>query len=168
MASINDSPGSQTPADGATVCKNSDWTQRKKWISELAKSKAVDLAQLWRATNLNPTYETLRTPEIGLVMARGRVGGEGASFNLGEVAATRCSVRLVEGPEGHAYALGRDLEKARIAALCDALMQTAARPIVEAQILDRLRARRLEKAAAAAEKTAATRVEFFTMTRGED
>ena len=40
-----------------------------------------------------PDYRVLRGPEAGLVMVRGRTGGGGAPFNLGEMTATRCTVR---------------------------------------------------------------------------
>ena len=63
---------------------------------------------------------------------------------------------------------GRDKGHATRAALVDALMQTAQAEAVRAAILDPL-ADALESARAArAAKAAATRVDFFTMARGED
>ena len=146
------------------------WPDRAAWISELAKAEAYFLSQLWNACGLQPDHEMLRAPEVGLVMARGRAGGEGAPFNLGEVAAVRCAVRLRgthHGVEGHSCALGRDRGKAVIGALCDALMQTPDRTVVAEQILTPLFERRRAAERRAAEKAAATKVEFFTMTRGE-
>ncbi len=65
----------------------------------------------------------LRGPEAGLVMVRGRTGGGGAPFNLGEMTTTRCTVRTDAGFVGHAYVAGRDERLAEVAALADALLQ---------------------------------------------
>jgi alpha-D-ribose 1-methylphosphonate 5-triphosphate synthase subunit PhnG len=100
-------------------------------------------------------------------MARGRIGGTGAAFNVGEASVTRAAVRLASGEIGIAYQLGRDRQKARSAALLDALWQTARRPEVEAAlaaVAERIAAERALKA----RRVAATKVEFFTMARGED
>ena len=95
---------------------------RKGWMSLLAKAPEELLGQLWVAAGIEVTHEWLRPPEIGAVMVRGRAGGTGAPFNLGEMTVTRCALRLAAGQVGHAYVAGRSHEKARIAALCDALM----------------------------------------------
>ena len=63
--------------------------------------------------------------------------------------------------------LGRDLERARLAALFDALWQREA-DAVDTHLLAPVRARLAGEARRKAEETAATRVNFFTMTRGED
>ncbi len=138
---------------------------RRDWISLLAVSPAARISALLREP---PPYEPLRGPEIGAVMARGRQGGSGAPFNLGEVAAVRASVRLASGEVGHALVQGRDKAHALAAALIDALMQTEAASRIEAEILAPLRAEREAARAERAAKAAATRVEFFTLARGED
>ncbi len=137
-------------------------------MSALALADPDSLATLWRASGFSPRHRTLRGPEAGLIMTRGRIGGDGAPFNLGEASATRCSVRLADGVEGHAYVLGRQPQKARIAALCDALMQTDAADAVSTAILEPLAEERSRKAREAAGETAPTRVEFFTVARGDD
>lgn len=111
----------------------------------------------------------LRAPETGLVMLRGRVGGDGARFNVGEATVTRCAVQLSSGEIGLSYALGRDRKKSRLAALCDALWQVPAyRAAVERHVLAPIRQRIGRERDLAARRTAATRVDFFTMVRGED
>ncbi|MBB4303616.1 alpha-D-ribose 1-methylphosphonate 5-triphosphate synthase subunit PhnG [Rhodobium orientis] len=116
-----------------------------------------------------PDWQLLRAPEIGLVMVRGRTGGGGAPFNLGEVAVTRCAVTLSPDTVGTAYIMGRDKEKARLAALCDALWQRAeTRDKVEADILEPIAETLAENDEKNAAETEATRVDFFTMVRGED
>ena len=111
--------------------------------------------------------ERLRGPEVGLVMLRGRAGGGGDAFNLGEATVTRASVRLRSGETGHAMILGRDEAKAHAAAVLDALWQREP-DLVERRVLRRARAEQEEADRALKAKTAATKVDFFTMKRGED
>jgi alpha-D-ribose 1-methylphosphonate 5-triphosphate synthase subunit PhnG len=101
-------------------------------------------------------------------MARGRIGGDGRPFNLGEMTVTRAAVRLPEGETGFAYHLGRDRTKARLAAILDALWQRPERRGAVEAALAPVAARRAAEDAAEARRTAATRVNFFTMARGED
>jgi alpha-D-ribose 1-methylphosphonate 5-triphosphate synthase subunit PhnG len=111
-----------------------------------------------------PEYRRLRGPEAGLVMLRGRAGGEGAPFNLGEITVTRCSVRTTDGLTGHAYVTGRDARQAELAALLDALLQDPARhDALQAKVIAPLARAQAERRAATARKAAATRVNFFTM-----
>lgn len=145
-----------------------DQTARKAWMSLLAKAPASELSRLWEAHGATPGFTWLRAPEVGAVMVRGRAGAVGAAFNLGEMSVTRCSLRLEAGEVGHAYVQGRDKEKARIAALVDALMQTSGAEALRTAVLEPLEAGIREKARERAAKAAATRVEFFTMVRGEN
>jgi alpha-D-ribose 1-methylphosphonate 5-triphosphate synthase subunit PhnG len=139
---------------------------RPDWMSLLAKAPEEMLEQLWAAAGIEVAHAWLRPPETGAVMVRARAGGTGAPFNLGEMTVTRCALRLGTGQVGHAYVTGRSHEKARIAALCDALMQDQAKANA---VRDLVLAPLAEAAAAAREtlaaKAAATRVEFFTVAR---
>ena len=138
---------------------------RKDWISTLAKAEPAELARLIAEL---PVHDILRPAEVGAVMVRGRIGGTGAPFNLGEMSVTRCSVRLQDGTVGHAWVQGRDKNHARRAAVVDALMQTDAAPHIRTRVITPLVERARRNHAARAEKAAATKVEFFTMVRGED
>lgn len=138
---------------------------RKGWISLLAKAPPARLAAL--LTDL-PVHEVLRPPEIGAVMVQGRVGGTGEPFNLGEMTVTRCSVRLADGAVGHAWVQGRDKDHARRAAVADALLQTDAADEITARVIAPLAAEAQSLRDGRAAKAAATRVDFFTMVRGED
>lgn len=142
--------------------------ERKTRMSLLAKAPAQLLADLWGKMDDKPEFEWLRAPEVGGAMVRGRMGGTGAAFNLGEMTVTRCSLRLADGVVGHAYVQGRDKSKARIAALVDALMQGPEAARIQRAILDPLGEQTEAKRTARAAKAAATKVEFFTMMRGED
>ncbi len=145
----------------------SEHDPRKDWMGLLAKSPPPDLAALWDGREV-PGFTWLRAPEIGAAMVRGRMGGTGAPFNLGEMTVTRCSLQLGDGTVGHAYVQGRDKTHAERAALIDALMQTGAAPEIDAAVLSPLRQQRDRRATTRAAKAAATKVEFFTMVRGED
>lgn len=140
---------------------------RKAVIDTLAKADPSVLADLWARLGVTPSYRLVRGPETGLVMIRGRAGGGGAPFNLGEASVTRATIRLETGEVGHAYALGRDGEKAVRSALLDALWQREPERI-EAEVLVPLRQKAVEAATRLREETAATRVNFFTMVRGDD
>jgi alpha-D-ribose 1-methylphosphonate 5-triphosphate synthase subunit PhnG len=113
--------------------------------------------------------EDLRAAEEGLVMLRGRIGGDGQRFNVGEATVTRAAVRLDDGMLGYAYLLGRCPRKARLAAIVDALGQREdARAALDAVLVAPVTARREAAARERREETAATRVNFFTLVRGED
>ncbi|MEO0401059.1 MAG: phosphonate C-P lyase system protein PhnG [Pseudomonadota bacterium] len=144
-----------------------DHSARKAWMSLLAKADAKVVADLWSA-RATPPHTILRAPEIGGVMVRGRAGAVGAPFNLGEMTVTRCSVKLDCGTVGHGYVQGRSKDHATQAALIDALMQTDAGDKIEQTILEPLRTGMAAAKATRAAKAAATKVDFFTMVRGED
>jgi len=143
-------------------------TERQAWMSTLAKAPASELARLWGALEISPEHEVLRAPEVGGVMVRGRAGATGAPFNLGEMTVTRCSLRLSCGTVGHGYVQGRDKGHAKTAALVDALMQTGEADRVRAGVVDPLKAAMDAARSKRKAKAAATKVEFFTMVRGED
>lgn len=144
-----------------------DTAPRQRWMSLLAQAPAERLTALLDGALPRPGFEWLRRPEVGTVMVQGRAGATGAPFNLGEMTVTRCALRLTCGTVGHGYVQGRSKTAAEAAALVDALMQTEASPAVRAAILDPLASEQAHRRRARAEKAAATRVEFFTMVRGE-
>lgn len=143
-------------------------TARKAWMSLLAKAPEGRAAAHLDAAQARPAFEWLRAPEVGSVMVRGRMGGTGDAFNLGEMTVTRCALKLACGTVGHGYVQGRRKGCAEAAALIDALMQTGAADAVRAQVLDPLTEAADAARGARAAKAAATKVDFFTMTRGED
>lgn len=138
---------------------------RRDWMGVLARADAARLADLLPEV---PGHDMLRPPEVGAVMVRGRVGGTGAPFNLGEMTVTRCVLRLACGAVGHAHVQGRDKRHAVRAAVVDALMQTDQAARISAAVLAPLAQAEAARRATRAAKAAATKVEFFTMVRGED
>ncbi|WP_314949262.1 phosphonate C-P lyase system protein PhnG [Bradyrhizobium cosmicum] len=136
-------------------------------MAVLAHAEAGEIAARLRNLAL-PTHQDLRAPENGLVMLRGRIGGDGAPFNLGEATVSRAAVRLSSGEVGFGYTLGSDGEKARLIALCDALVQSSDfGAAVEREIIAPLRKQLLVGRKQTAAETAATKVDFYTMVRGE-
>jgi alpha-D-ribose 1-methylphosphonate 5-triphosphate synthase subunit PhnG len=141
--------------------------RRKAAMAVLAHSDTAEIAARLEAIVV-PGHTNLREPESGLVMVRGRIGGDGAPFNLGEATVSRAAVRLATGEIGFGYTLGRDRQKAQMIALCDALIQSSDHAEqIEAQVLAPLRAAVAADRSQKAAETAATRVDFYTMVRGE-
>jgi alpha-D-ribose 1-methylphosphonate 5-triphosphate synthase subunit PhnG len=143
-------------------------TERKGWMGLLARAPAEDVHRLWSETGLTPDHAYLRAPEVGGVMVRGRAGATGAAFNLGEMTVTRCALQLDDGRVGHGYVQGRDKRHATEAALIDALMQGAEAAMIRTQILTPLTEAETTRHQTRAARAAATKVDFFTLVRGED
>ena len=145
-----------------------DNSERRRWMAVLARASTEELRNAWKELTERPNYRFLRQPEVGLAMVRGRAGGTGTRFNLGEMTVTRCVVETDDGLTGYAYVAGRDTEKAELAAAFDALLQGQAQgpSILRTLIgpLARNQARRVQERRA---KVAATKVDFFTMVRGD-
>src|SRR5690606_9589951 len=144
-------------------------TARKTAMAAFAQASAGELRELAEAAGLPLDATLLRGPETGLVTVRGRIGGGGAPFNTGEATVTRATVQLPSGQVGHAYALGRDREKVRLAAILDATWCCEeTRATVEKKIVAPLLKIQAGRDARRRAETAATKVDFFTMVRGED
>lgn len=150
---------------------------RRVWMAVLARTPRAELeAALGEALEgaPAPAFDWLRAPQTGLAMVRGRVGGTGNAFNLGEATVTRATLRLrqTHGDDpatvGVACHLGRDKRRAELAALADALLQIPARHArLHAQLIAPLAARLDAQRDARRADAASTRVEFFTMVRGD-
>jgi alpha-D-ribose 1-methylphosphonate 5-triphosphate synthase subunit PhnG len=142
---------------------------RRRWISVLAQAHVAEVEAHWRAAGDPPRYHMVRWPETGLVMVRGRAGGTGMRFNVGEMTVTRCAVQLEGGAVGIGYVRGRDRRHAELVALFDALLQDPARrEALDRAVVTPLAAAQTARRHAAAERVAPSRVEFFTMVRGEE
>ena len=154
------------PAPNAAV--DPQVADRRAALKVLAAAEAGEIATGLAALAQTPHAE-IRPAETGLVMVRGRIGGDGAAFNLGEATVTRCAVQLASGEVGFAYVLGRDQQKARLVALCDALWQSEThRAAIEHDVLAPIHARQAQTLAHTRAQTAATKVDFFTLVRGDN
>ncbi|MBW4675645.1 MAG: phosphonate C-P lyase system protein PhnG [Desmonostoc geniculatum HA4340-LM1] len=148
-------------------------TQRQTWMNTLAKAELKQLEELVNKLGTLPSYSFLRSPEIGLAMVRGRAGGTGEPFNLGEITMTRCVVQLESQPgdeaiAGFGYVAGRSHHHAELAAFCDALLQSPQWcDRIQAEVIQPLQTKSREQQELKQRQTAATKVNFFTMVRGE-
>ena len=142
-------------------------TARQTWMAILAKSSPVDLEQQVKTLGEIPKYTFLRNSEIGLAMVRGRAGGTGKAFNLGEMTVTRCVIKM-GNIQGFGYVGGRSKRHAELAAVCDGLLQQNEwRDRVQELVIQPLHTKLIEHQRKQQNQTEATKVEFFTMLRGE-
>ncbi|WP_316182437.1 MULTISPECIES: phosphonate C-P lyase system protein PhnG [unclassified Bradyrhizobium] len=149
--------------DGKTAMQD----RRRAAMRVLAHASHADIRARLNGLAL-PEHRDLRPAENGLVMLRGRIGGDGAPFNVGEATVSRAAVRLESGEVGFGYVLGRDAAKARLMALCDAMIQSSSHTrSIETQVVAPLQAQMRTSRQHRAEEAAATRVDFYTMVRGE-
>ena len=150
------------------TAKDLDKVVRQRWMAALAKADPDRLERLIERFDLATAHHYIRAPESGLVMVRARAGGTGRRFNFGEATVTRCTLVTEDGFTGHAYIMGRNRRHAELAALMDARLQDPAihDTIIKGVIrpLETESSRRREREA---RRTAATKVEFFTLVRGE-
>jgi alpha-D-ribose 1-methylphosphonate 5-triphosphate synthase subunit PhnG len=148
---------------------STDNAARQEWISLLALADRSLLRTVWDGLAERPSYRVVRGPEIGLIMVRARAGNTGARFNLGEMSVTRCTVALDGGVMGHAWIAGTEVEHARLAAVFDALLQAQdpTRKLARS-LLGALRQARAADLAKRRAEVRPSRVDFFTLVRGED
>ena len=139
---------------------------RQRWMQILAR--AGDSLHDYDADLRAHNHRYVRAPETGMVMVQGRMGGDGAPFNLGEMTVTRCVVQLDDGTTGHSYVTGRKHEQAELAALADALLQGPQAEHWLETLIEPLRLQQQVQAAVRIEEAAKTRVDFTTLVRGED
>lgn len=136
---------------------------RRRWMAALARADETALRAVLADAPPLPTHARLRGPETGMVMVRGRIGGDGAPFNLGEMTVSRCTVEA-GGLVGHAVVAGRDTAHAELAARVDAALQDAAlAPALWRAVVRPLEARQAERRDRPSRQAAATRVEFETL-----
>ncbi|MDA0219566.1 MAG: phosphonate C-P lyase system protein PhnG [Proteobacteria bacterium] len=146
-----------------------DHAARRHWLGVLARAGEAALETAWQGLAQHPVHSWVRRPESGMTMVRGRANGSGAPFNLGEMTVTRCALRLDDGIMGVAYVQGRSHRHAELAALFDALLQRPSETAhLQRSVIAPLERERVQAGEAARRRTAATRVEFFTMATGRE
>lgn len=146
-----------------------DQTTRQHWMSVMAKSSPEALIALSDNYVNSHSFETIRAAEVGLTQVRGRMGGTGSQFNVGDMTITRCVVRSSEGHYGHSYIMGRNKDHATRAAQLDAILQSQTyQKVMIEKIIQPLAQDLAVKTAEKADTVAQTKVNFFTLVRGED
>ncbi len=149
--------------------ETSEMETNRRIMGVLAHADAEMLDQKFAGLGHVPGWRFLRKPETGLVMLQGRVSGTGAAFNFGEVTVTRAAVSLETGEAGHAYALGRDKRKAEQSAIVHAMWQSGKyQQEIETEVIGPLERFAAEDDERKVKETTPTKVDFFTLVRGED
>lgn len=146
---------------------SSEQATRQHWIGVLARSQRAELLHHEPALR-DVEYQLIRTPEIGMTLVRGRMGGSGAPFNVGEMTVTRCVVRLADGRTGYSYLAGRDKAHAELAALADAHLQGTQQAHWIRELIEPLAQAQAVRRCQHQAEVAATKVDFFTLVRGEN
>ncbi len=152
----------ETKADGGSAV-----SERKSWMAVLARARREELDEIVARLGGLPAHVVLKPAETGTIMVEARAGGTGRRFNVGEATMTRCVVRLADGSMGFAYALGTDRQKALVSAVLDGLLQSSRTSGLIDEVAE-LGRRQAEARKLALRKSAATKVDFFTLVRGQD
>ncbi|CAM2824248.1 phosphonate C-P lyase system protein PhnG [Vibrio mytili] len=144
-------------------------TERSSWMSILAQSQQSELERLWSETKIEQSYQVVRQPEIGLAQVRARMGGTGREFNMGDATITRAVIKLDSGEMGFSYLRGRNKAQAELSAVIDALLQTQVHhELLMRKVIEPLAALKQEQQHQRAKEIATSKVDFFTLVRGED
>ncbi|ATM97390.1 PhnG protein [Yersinia frederiksenii] len=153
-------------------------TTRQRWMSILAHSQPDELLAHWQPLNLSPRYQVIRAPEIGLNQLQARMGGTGRRFILGDMTLTRAVIKLDDYADiyGYSYIAGRNKPHAELCALLDALLQLSTLSSKSAglnelllnTVIHPLAASQQERRELRARAIATSKVDFFTLVRGED
>ena len=146
-----------------------DTAQRQKWMAVLAHSLPAELAAMWAEQKLNPEYQVIRKAETGLAQIQARMGATGQRFFAGDTTLTRAVVQLANGTYGYSYISGRDKAHAELCAVIDALMQENVRfQTLQETLIAPLAANREQRLAARRAQINSSRVDFFTLVRGDN
>ncbi len=150
---------------------DADQQARQRWMGILAKADSQHLQSLWHSLAVKQDYTFIRKPETGLTMVRGRTGGSGQPFNMGEMTLTRCALRLTtdKNQVGVSYIAGRNHDHAVTAAMADALLQgNEWHDRLQQELIKPLLQKQQQAEVERSSKAASTKVDFFTLVRGED
>ena len=146
-------------------------TQRQACMATLAKAELKQLEELVKQLGALPKYSFLRSPEIGSAMVRSPIGGTDSNFNLGEITIVRCVVQIEQASgyiTGFGYVAGRAHRHAELAAVCDGLLQCPSwYEKINREVIQPLNRRRQQEQELKQRQTSATKVNFFTLVRGE-
>jgi alpha-D-ribose 1-methylphosphonate 5-triphosphate synthase subunit PhnG len=146
-----------------------DVARRQQWMAVLAHSEPQDLADRWQALHISANYQVIRQPETGLVQIQARMGATGQRFFAGDATLTRAVVQLDNGLYGYSYLLGRDKTHAERCAVIDALMQDKAHfQTLQETLIAPLAANREQRRAKRRAEVNSSRVDFFTLVRGDN
>lgn len=141
---------------------------RRHWMAVLAQSRPETLKRCCKSLKLTPDYQRLRPTQIGLVQLQARMEVTGGRFMVGDMTVSRAAVQLKDGTCGYSYVIGRNREHAERCAWLDALLQTnGATSQLWDSVIVPLHQQQQAQCAQQQDEVAASRVNFFTLVRGE-
>ncbi|MCE2596641.1 phosphonate C-P lyase system protein PhnG [Motilimonas cestriensis] len=153
----------------STPTETTNISARQHWLAVIANAPYEQLLQHWQQLELDPPCEVIRQPEIGLARIQGRIGGAGERFNFADTTITRAAVRLEDGTTGYGYLQGRHKRHALLGAIADALLQQPEYNLrLQAGLIQPLAEFIQRQQRQTSDQAAATKVDFFTVVRGED
>ena len=141
---------------------------RKEWITLLGSADPVDLEAAIKELANKVEITHVMKPETGMIMVQAKADGSNGRFNLGEVTVSRCVLEVNNNFMGTSWVMGSDLRHAELAALFDALLQDPdTHDQLATTLIKELKAKQTAKNERLARDASDTRVEFFTLKRGE-
>jgi len=141
---------------------------RKEWIGLLGSADPKDLeaARKEHAKGVEITHVV--KPETGMIMAQAKADGSNGRFNLGEITVSRCVLEVKKIYMGTSWVMGSDLRHAELAALFDGMLQDpVTRDKLTNTLIKELKIKQTVKNERLTQDASDTRVEFFTLKRGE-
>lgn len=139
--------------------------ERREWMGVLARAPIDLLRTAFDGSRQRQAARRLVGPEIGLLQLRAKAPVTGTPFHLGEATMTRCVVEI-DGRHGYAVVLGRDPERAELAAFFDALLQDPrSRASLTTELLQPAQGAIMERRRRKAEAAQKTAAHFFTAAR---
>ncbi len=141
---------------------------RKEWIGLLGSADPMDLEAAKKELIKGMDITHVVKPETGMIMVQAKADGSNGRFNLGEVTVSRCVLEVKKKYMGTSWVMGSDLRHAELAALFDGMLQDpVTHDKLAATLIKQLRIKQTAKNERLAQDAADTRVEFFTLKRGE-
>lgn len=167
--------------------------KRQQLLSVLSVSEFSVIQSYWEKLSITPRYSLLKSPEVGMTMVRAKTGGTGQPFNMGEMTVTRTVIRLDSDVDsevssmvnseansvgntinrqsniiGFGYTAGRNTQKSELIAVIDAYCQLPEyEALITENVIEPLQHIREQQQHDQAAQVNATKVNFFTMVRGE-
>ena len=141
---------------------------RKTWIALLGNADPMDLEAARKALGDEVDITHVVKPETGMIMIQAKADGSNSRFNLGEITVSRCVLEVKKIYMGTSWVMGSDLRHAELAALFDGMLQDPATHEKLAEtLIKELKIKQTAKNERLAQDASDTRVEFFTLKRGE-
>ncbi|MFH2093346.1 MAG: phosphonate C-P lyase system protein PhnG [Pseudomonadota bacterium] len=141
---------------------------REDWIGLLGSADPADLESALEKLNHSIEFTHIVKPETGMLMVQAKADGSNSRFNLGEITVSKCILEINGQYMGAGWTMGSNLRHAELAALFDGLFQDPLlQETLNQTLIPLLKDKQLAKDERRLKDAADTKVEFFTLKRGE-